>query len=145
MKLNRHLTAKTVLNSPGSHLNCIGQFTAHTKFKNNWYSFTVFVIRGETASNLLSRSVAEQMGLVKRIQEVHSAVMQVGLLKTQPVKITLQENAEPYAVYAARRIPIPLMKPVKEELDRMEAEGIIERVREPTEWCAPIVPAPKKS
>lgn len=104
----------------------------------------MFVIRGETTNNLLSRSVAEQMGLVKRIQEVRSAVMEVGLLKTQPVKISLQENAQPYAVYAAHRIPIPLMKPV-EELHRMEAEGVIEKVTEPTEWCAPIVPAPKKS
>lgn len=85
------------------------------------------------------------MGLVKRIQEVPSAVMEVGLLKTQPVKISLQETAQPYAVYATHRIPIPLMKPVKEELDRMKAKGIIEKVTEPTEWCALIVPAPKKS
>ncbi|ROL43556.1 hypothetical protein DPX16_13487 [Anabarilius grahami] len=75
----RPLTAKTVLNSPGGRLNCIGQFTAHTELKNNQYSFKVFVIRGETTNNLLSRSVAEQMGLVKRIQEVYlhySAVME---------------------------------------------------------------------
>jgi len=35
--------------------------------------------------------------------------------------------------YASCRIPIPLMKPVEEELNRMEAEGIIEKVTEPTE------------
>lgn len=28
------LTAKTVLNSPGGRLNCIGQFTAHTELRN---------------------------------------------------------------------------------------------------------------
>jgi len=61
------LTTKTVLNSLGGRLNCISQFTAHTEFKNNRYSFKVFVIRGETPSNLLRRTVAEQMGLVKRI------------------------------------------------------------------------------
>jgi len=33
------LTTKTVLNSLGGRLNCISQFTAHTEFKNNRYSF----------------------------------------------------------------------------------------------------------
>lgn len=56
-----------------------------------------------------------------------------GLLKTQPVKIVLREDARPYAVHTARRIPIPFMKPVKEELDRMEANGIIQKVSEHTE------------
>ena len=27
----------------------------------------------------------------------------------------------------------------------MEAKGVIEKVTAPTEWCAPMVPAPKKS
>ena len=96
-------------------------------------------------SNLLSRQVAEAMGLVKRVYEIHSAGGSLGLLKTQPVKIVLREDAQPYAVYTARSVSIPLMKPVKEELDRMEAEGVIEKVTEPTEWCSPMVTAPKKS
>ena len=37
------------------------------------------------------------------------------------------------------------MMNVHTELDRMEAKGVIEKVTEPKEWCAPIVPAPKKS
>ncbi|KAL6477057.1 hypothetical protein MHYP_G00155560 [Metynnis hypsauchen] len=85
------------------------------------------------------------MGLVKRVLQVSNAAGEFGLLKTQPVKIVLQENAQPYAVHTARRIPIPLLKPVKEELERMEANDIIQKVTEPTEWCAPMVPAPKKS
>ena len=36
-------------------------------------------------------------------------------------------------------------KPVKEELERMEANGIIEKVTEPTERFATMVPAPEKS
>ncbi|KAI4884911.1 hypothetical protein NFI96_000924, partial [Prochilodus magdalenae] len=85
------------------------------------------------------------MGLVKRVRQVSDTGEEFGLLKTQPVKIMLQENAQPYAVHTARRIPIPLLKPVKEELERMEANDIIQKVTEPTEWYAPMVPAPKKS
>jgi len=32
------------------------------------------------------------------------------------------------------------MPKVEEELKRMEEAGIIEKVAEPTEWCAPMVP-----
>lgn len=85
------------------------------------------------------------MGLVWRVYEVSSNEQEFGLLKTQPVKIVLQENAQPYAVYTAHRVPIPLLSAVKEELNRMEANDIIETVAEPTEWCAPMVPVPKKS
>ncbi|XP_033991872.1 uncharacterized protein K02A2.6-like [Trematomus bernacchii] len=34
---------------------------------------------------------------------------------------------------------------VKEELQRMEKNGVIEKVTQPTEWCAPMVPVLKKT
>ena len=37
------------------------------------------------------------------------------------------------------------MPKVKAELERMEREGVIRSVSEPTEWCAPMVPVIKKS
>ena len=61
------------------------------------------------------------------------------------MKIVLKENAQPYSVSTARRIPIPLMPKIKAELECMEREGIISSVSEPTEWCAPMVPVIKKS
>ena len=63
-----------------------------------------------------------------------------GLLKTEPVRIALQDDAQPYAVPTARRIPLPLVPLVKRELQRMEDEDIIEKVTQPTEWCAAMVP-----
>ncbi len=83
------------------------------------------------------------MGLVKRIEEVHNAFGEHGTLKTEPVKIQLKENAQPYAVHTARRVPLPLIQKVKEELRRMEGNGVIEPVTDPTDWCAPMVPVPK--
>ncbi|UYV67652.1 K02A2.6-like [Cordylochernes scorpioides] len=58
-------------------------------------------------------------------------------------KISLQPDAKPYALCTPRRVPIPLMKQVKEQLEEMTRLGVIESVEEPTEWCAGMVAASK--
>ncbi len=80
------------LTSPGGQLDCRGQFQVNTTYKSNSYSFPVYVIRGKTVSNLLSRSTAAEMGLVKRIEELHGAFGEHGTLKTEPVRIQLKDN-----------------------------------------------------
>ncbi|XP_022796694.1 uncharacterized protein K02A2.6-like [Stylophora pistillata] len=50
---------------------------------------------------------------------------------------------EPFNQTAHTRVPIPLLPKVKDELDRMETMGVIEKVDAPTEWCSPIVVVPK--
>ena len=90
------------------------------------------------------------MGLVKRIAELKEQntpylSSDVGLLKVKPVKITLKEDAVPYSVSTARRVSVPMLSKVKEELDRMVASGVITEIKEPTEWWAPIVAVPKKN
>ena len=69
----------------------------------------------------------------------------VGTLKGHPVKITLKDDAQPYIVAIQRRVPIPLLSKVEEELKRMESMGLIEKITEPTEWCAPMVPVIKNN
>ncbi len=60
-------------------------------------------------------------------------------MKTEPVKIHLKEDAVPYAVHTARRVLFPLLPKVKEELQRMEEQAVVERVTQPSDWCAPMV------
>ena len=57
--------------------------------------------------------------------------------------IKLQEGAKPFALTTPRRVPIPLMDRVREELKNMERLGVISRVEEPSEWCAGMVVVPK--
>ena len=127
--------------SPGGDLKCIGMFPCTTSYKDEQYSFMAYVIEG--TSCLIGCHEAVKMGLVKRIQEIGGVFGSSGLLKTEPIKIALHEDAQPYAVHTARRVPLPLVPLVKKELQRMEAEGIIEKVTRPTEWCAAMVPVLK--
>ena len=57
--------------------------------------------------------------------------------------IQLKPDAQPYAVYTPRRTPLLLVPKVKDEIDRLLSLGVIERDYVPTEWCAPIIVAPK--
>jgi len=137
--------ATTRLNTFGGQLSCKGTFEASTVYKSKRYTFTVYVITNQ-GSCVLSRGASLQMGMVKFIQEIESSEAQdVGLLQGEPVKINLKEGIEPFCLSTARRIPIPLLPKVTEELHRMESAGVIEKVTKPTEWCAPMVPVLKKS
>jgi len=137
------LHSNIVLDSPGGSLNCIGHFTAEAEHKRRKYAITVYVVAGETVSNLPSRETAAEMGLVKRVEQINTVFEGGGTMRTEPVKIHLKEGAVPYAVHTARRVPLPLLPKVKAELQRMEEQGVVERVTQPTDWCAPMVPVMK--
>ena len=134
-----------ILQTPGGSLACKGRFKAVTRLKGRAYSFQIAVIPGtDTRNSLLSRSVASTMGLI-HVGQVDSVADNSGTMKGDPVKITLRPDATPYCLPTARRIPFALMPKVKAELDRLERDGVIMKVTEPTDWCAPIVPVTKKN
>ena len=59
--------------------------------------------------------------------------------------ISLAEDAQPFCVCTPRTVPFEYRDKLKAELDLLQAEGVIAPVTEPTDWCAPIVVAPKKN
>ena len=59
--------------------------------------------------------------------------------------ICLKPGAKPYSLTTPRRVAVPLLPQVKKELTRMEQLGVIEKIEEPTEWCAGLVVVPKQS
>ena len=67
-----------------------------------------------------------------------------GTVKYNPVKVILKDSHQPYSVLEARRIPIPLLGKVRDEVSRLQDLGVIEAISEPTDWCSPIVPVLKK-
>ncbi|XP_062519180.1 uncharacterized protein K02A2.6-like [Corticium candelabrum] len=58
--------------------------------------------------------------------------------------IRLDDNAVP-VIYAPRRAPVALRDAIRDELDRMTEEGIIEPVTEPTPWVSSMVNVRKQN
>ena len=65
--------------------------------------------------------------------------------KVEQYRATLQvrQDARP-RFFKPRPVPFAIKASIKEELDKLEASGVIEKV-EHSEWAAPIVPVPKKN
>ena len=94
---------------------------------------------------------------MKIVNEVNSSSYKMKILQKYPklfsglgekqgeYDIKLKENAVPYAVKTPRRIPIPLLPKVTQQLDKMERDGVVSKVKDSTAWCAPIVVVPKQS
>ena len=103
--------------------------------------------------HLLGRPAIEALDLVIRVGSVRESTKSPvvhypnlfrGLGKLNGAyTIELKEGAKPFTMTVPRRVAIPLMQPVKDELSRMVKLGVITRVREPTDWCAGMVVVPK--
>lgn len=103
--------ANTALFGPGGRIDCLGVFTAQTQLKNQNFVFPIHVIKG--TSNLLGRSAAHKFGLIAKIDSIEPSLFgSFGLVKCEPVKITLTDGAKPYCLTTARCIAFPLMTKV---------------------------------
>ena len=111
----------------------------------------IFVVDGLERA-LLAREATQRLYLINRVKSitipVTKATMQseyptlfkgLGQIKGQEYDIKLTANATPFAINVPRQVPIPLREKTAQELQRMEQNGVISRIDEPTEWCAPMV------
>ena len=112
--------------------------------------FSVVLSRGQSESKqeiyvatrlnrpLLGRPVIEALQLAQQVHGVQNVPVNpiqhfpslfhgLGMLKGQ-YSIKLKEGATPYALTTPRRVPIPLIKSVKVELERMESQGVISKI-----------------
>ena len=98
---------------------------------------------------LVGLPAIEALALVTRINSIGETTNQIvakypqlfqglGTLSGEYV-IRLNEDAKPYAISTPRRVALPLLPKVKEELNRMEQIGVISRVDVPTKWCTGMV------
>ena len=139
-------------------MSAAGQFSAKlTHGDVNSCNQQIFVVENLTR-NLLGLPAIVALGLVARVDNTEDvASNSTNLVHAypkvfqglgefgDPYSIKLIPDAVPHAIFSPRRIPIPYREKVKEELSRMEAQGVISKVDQPTQWCSGMVAVPKKS
>ena len=106
----------------------------------------------------MSYNTASALGLVTvNVQAVeqrpskHEALLEeydtifngIGQLKDFKVKLHIDNTVTPVA-QPARKIPFHMRPKVAAALEKLESEGIIEKVDGPTPWISPLVVIPKK-
>ena len=127
----------------------------------------VYIVRS-IKTLLLGQPAIEKLGLIPnipgayRIRAVNSEQKEVPKLDTKDyfVKaypklfsglgklkgeytIRFKDNAKPFCLYTPRRVPLPLMKKLEEEINGSMKSVVIEPVDEPSDCCAPMVVVPK--
>ena len=99
-----------------------------------------------SSQTLLGRPEIEALKTVERINAVEASkdykakyrklFTGLGKLDGPYYIIKWKPDTKPYAISTLRRVPVPLLSKVKEELSCMEQLQIISKVDEPTEWCS---------
>ena len=106
--------------------------------------------------SLLGQPIIRDLKLIKRIacvdssnglspkEEFPSLLHGLGKMEGE-YEIQLKDDAEPFSFSTPRRVAIPLLNSVHQELERMERMGVIAKVEQPTEWCSGMVVVPKSN
>ena len=158
--LDSIISTKKKLFGPGQiELNVVGRLTTTLVNDRTTITDDVYVVN-DLKEPLLGRPAIEKFDLFKKINNVtQTGSDQLGeKIKHKYPKlfnglgtmdgefsIKLVPEAKPFALTTPRRVALPLMGKVKEELARMENLDVITKIPEgvPTEWCAGMVVVPK--
>ena len=154
-------TLKTLIGADHKKLECFGYFETWLSAGNTRNKVTIFVCDGVQTA-LLGRPALEAFKIVEinipdefacaSVTENHKKEILkkfpelfngLGNITGKPIHIELADETVPYHLGAPRRVAIPLLAPLKAELDRMQQMGVIRVVDEPTSWCHPIVTVQK--
>ncbi|XP_072140294.1 uncharacterized protein [Dermacentor andersoni] len=143
-------TSHAVLRSySGSVIIQLGKFSTHVTIGDRKIYTDFFVVKKDHSA-LLGLKASEDLGLIKRNVDAVTSSSSSAVVEGFPqlfkgtgrvqreYRITLREDAVP-VIQPARRVPLALREPFRAELQRMEAEGIIEKVSSPTDWVTQCV------
>ena len=137
----------------------MGKFEAIVESNTRIAPATFHVIKGHTNTEpLIGFQTAEDLGLVKVANTVQSeetitsnllkeyADLFRGIGKMKGVKVDLHvDPAITPVAQAHRRIPFSVRPKLEAELEKLDADDIIERIEKPTSWVSPVVITPKRS
>ena len=100
-------------------------------------SMNLFEVRHENIMKIANDEADTPLTSDRLIQEFQDVFERQGLF-TGTCKLTVDETITP-TIQPPRRIPVSLRQPLRSELDRLEKEGILSKVTEPTKWVNGLV------
>ena len=92
----------------------------------------VYVLLSTAVMNTLNVSDIKTNTFVKDFPMV---LQGLGKIKGDPVRVELQDSCQPFNLSTPRHFVLPSLKPLKDELDRMEKMEVIRKIDKPTTWC----------
>ena len=144
-------TTRKLSGPTGDKLKVLGKISGYIKRGGEHTIQDIYVVRGLTRP-LMGKPAIEALQVVTlKVQSITSKNVRErfpklfnGLGKLDGAyTIKLRENATPFALTTPRRVAVPLLPKVKQELERMQSLGVITEITEATEWCAGMVVVPK--
>lgn len=145
--------SQAVLRSAANRrLEVNGCFSADIVWKGKTTRQTLYVVESLQCV-LLGLPAIEALGVVKFLDVVEDKQYEymypqlfsgLGTMSGE-YTIRMKQGAIPFAIFAPRRIPIPLKNSIKVELAKMVKSHVIRKVDGPTKWCAGMVPVVKPS
>ena len=128
----------------GHRMDSLGKAIILCEHKNK-YSAVEFEVLSKV-SNVLGLKTSTQLKLVKRIETVTNDPLReyadtfsgLGCITDVTHHIKTDPTCKP-VVHPPRKVPVTIRAKVKEELARMEQLGVVERIREPTDWVNSMV------
>lgn len=128
-------------------LKVSGMVIISMTYKNKKLTEKAYLLEDDTycKENLLSRGAALNLGIISFLGnvELKESLFGFGEWETDPVKLSIVDDAVPHKVHTARNIAVPMLPGVKNTLKNLENTGVIEKVTHPTDWVSPIVPVLK--
>ncbi|CAB3983765.1 retrotransposon-like family member retr-1 [Paramuricea clavata] len=152
LKVNEHTTSFKIDTGAQWHeIKAVGKATIAVECKDKYYLLDVQVVNSDVIPVLRLPS-SNELNLIQRVHNIESSNDQSTEeilekyeylfegIGTPPgeYEIKIEEPVSP-TIHPPRRIPHMLKDKVKDELNRMEARGIITKVEQPTKWVNPMV------
>jgi Retroviral aspartyl protease len=146
----------------GDSLDIKGQVQVNVKFENQKYKLSIVVIKSDRPLLLIGRNWLDILfpswreafkinvinssckEFLEKVKKKYKNVFKTNIsepINKIKVDIKLNESARPI-VYKPYNVPFSLKEKVEKELDRLESENIIEKIKA-SEWASPIVVVPK--
>ena len=141
-------------------LPMLGEVRVPVSYNDQGGEFMLYIVKGK-GPNLLGRNWLEHLILdwkalavsvnyvspnkLGELLNEYADVLcdKLGALNSTTAKLHVKPNSVPKFL-KARPVPFAIKEALGQEIDRLEAEGILQKVKH-SEWAAPVVAVPKKN